>query len=153
MIEKIDLKKFYEDFDEPFSFIKNEYFIDEYSIKKIAHIMFNKNMKKEKINLDKFNFPDNIVEVYWYYIDEGYLNEGVWDFIGKVKYKNKFKYVYFISGCDSTGFDCRGLMKLYISKSLKRLLRKAVVDDDMRTYNIKEKIDELIKMYKKSKTI
>jgi hypothetical protein len=64
------LQKFYKAFEYPFSFInmdKNDIdYIDTYEVKNIAHIMFNKNMKIEKINLDKFNFPNNIIDVYWY---------------------------------------------------------------------------------------
>ena len=62
------LPKFYKAFEYPFSFInmdKNDIdYIDTYEVKNIAHIMFNKNMKIEKINLDKFNFPNNIIDVY-----------------------------------------------------------------------------------------
>ena len=90
-------------------------------------MVFNKNMKKEHINIKYFDFPKNILEVYWY--EEGENDVRPWQFIGKVRYKNKFKYVYYIADSDYTGFDCQGEMKLYVSKSLNRLLRKAIPSD------------------------
>jgi hypothetical protein len=133
------LQKFFKAFKYPFSFINmdknNKNYMDTYNVKNIAHIMFNKNMKKEKINLDKFYFPNNIIYVYWY--EEGENDIKPWQFIGITSYKNKVKYVYFIAEADYTGFDCKGMMKLYISKSLKRLIKKAIPKDILEKHNIK----------------
>jgi hypothetical protein len=122
--------KFYKAFKYPISFLNKEdkNYDERYQLKNIIIMVFNKNMKKEHINIKYFDFPKNILEVYWY--EEGENNVRPWQFIGKVRYKNKFKYVYYIADSDYTGFDCvNSDMKLYVSKSLNRLLRKAIPSD------------------------
>jgi len=104
---------------------------------------FNKDMKKEVMNIKYFNFPNNIIEVFWY--EEGENDVKPWQFIGKVKYKNKFKYIYYIADTDYTGFDCvNSDMKLYVSHSLNRLLRKVVPIDLIKKHkelqNLKDSI-------------
>jgi len=139
------LDKFHKAFEYPFSFInknnkyidkKDEYVYEQYELKNIIKMMFNKNMKPEKMNINKFYFPKNRIEVYWF--DEGIPDEKPWQFIGKVGYKNKNKFVYYVADSDYTGFDCKGHMKLYVSRSLKRLLRKAVPADLIEIKEIQE---------------
>jgi hypothetical protein len=72
---------------EDMSYMENKNYIDTYDVKSIAHIMFNKNMKKGEINLDKFIFPNNIIDVYWY-------EEGENDVKPK-KIKKKYIFFYF----------------------------------------------------------
>ena len=65
------LKKFYKAFEYPFSFIDSKYedtdeINESYQLKNIIIMIFNKNMKKENMNIKYFNFPKNIIEVYWY---------------------------------------------------------------------------------------
>jgi hypothetical protein len=100
---------------------------DRYSLKNIIVMMFNKELKKEKMNIKKFYFPKNIEEVYWF--QKGIQDVKPWMFIGKVSYKNKFKYVFYEANADYTGFDCQGDMTLYVSKSLNRLIKKAIPKD------------------------
>jgi hypothetical protein len=72
-----------------------------------------------------------------------------WYFIAKTKYKNKYKYVFYEAQCDYTGFDCQGIMKLYVSYSLKRLIKKAISKKIIKKYNLikilKEELKEELK--------
>ncbi len=120
----LKLDKFYKAFSYPFLFISEN---DEYKIENILIMMFDKNLKKEKINLKYFDFPSNIEDVYWF--EEGINDEKPWMFVGKVRYKDKYKYIYYVAEADYTGFDCQGYMKLYVSKSLNRLIKNAIPSD------------------------
>lgn len=126
--------KFYKAFTYPISFLNKEdkNYDERYNLKNIIIMLFNKDMKKETMNISKFDFPKNIIDVFWF--EEGINDKKPWQFIGKVRYKNKFKYVYYIANSDYSGFDCQGEMKLYISKSLHRLLRKAVPEDVIKSH-------------------
>lgn len=115
------MEKFNKDFKQPFDFIN---VLPNYELKNIISIMFNKKLKTEKLDINYINFPKNIVNVYWY--DKGIYDEKPWQFIGRIKYKDSYRFVYIIADCDYTGFDCQGSMKLYISKSLKRIMTNAV---------------------------
>lgn len=131
------MNEFYKAFKYPLNFIfKNE--DERYKLKNIIVMMFDKNLKKEKMDIDKFKFPENIYDVYWF--QEGINDEKSWKFIGKVGYKNKFKYVFYKADSDSTGFDSKGVMKLYVSKSLKRLIKQAIPKDI-----IKAELKEILK--------
>ena len=127
-LNKVKMNDFKKAFDYPFSFIKggeNYHYSDErYLIENFTLTMFNKNLKSEKIDLNLINFPEDIMEVYGY--QEGINDEKPWHFVGKIKYKNTHKYIYYIASADYTGFDCQGDMKMYISKSLKRILKYAI---------------------------
>jgi hypothetical protein len=118
------MDKFNKAFRYPFSFINTENNKERYGIKNIINIMFNKNMKQEKMNINKFNFPRNIIDVLWF--DEGSVNKKEWQFIGIIKYKNKKKFIYYVAISGYTGFTYQGEMKLYVSRSLGRLFRKAI---------------------------
>jgi hypothetical protein len=144
--KKMDyLDKFNKAFEYPFSFLnknnkhidkEDEYVYKQYELKNIIKMMFNKNMKPEKMNINKFYFPKNIIEVFWF--EKGIPDEKPWQFIGIAGYKNKKKFVYYIADSYYTGFDCQGNMKLYVSRSLRRLLRKAVPADLIEIKEIQE---------------
>lgn len=135
--KKMDyLDKFNKAFEYPFSFLNTGNKDKRYELKNIIKMMFNKNMKPEKMNINKFYFPKNIIEVFWF--EKGIPDEKPWQFIGIAGYKNKKKFVYYIADSDYTGFDCQGDMKLYVSRSLRRLLRKAVPADLIEIKEIQE---------------
>jgi len=114
------LNKFFKAFKYPFSFIND----NTYKLINITFIMFNNNFKAEDIDLSLINFPKDIVKVYYY--EKGINDKKPWQFIGKIKYEDTYKFIYYIGECDYTGFDCQGFMKLYISKSLNKILNYAV---------------------------
>ena len=118
----MNLDKFFKAFDYPFSFINNGF--NNYNLEDFTMTMFDKNFKSEKIDLQNIKFPQDIIQVYWY--DEGINDEKPWQFIGILKYKNYHLFVYYIGECDYTGFDCQGGMKMYISKSLTKILQNAI---------------------------
>lgn len=67
------------------------------------------------------DFPNNINEYYW--IHEGSNDEENWHLFCKVVAADgKDAYVYYTAGCDYTGFDCQGDMKIYISRNASALL-------------------------------
>jgi hypothetical protein len=111
-------------FTEPFEYLNKT---NEYSYKNICMTTFNKNMKADVIDTTNILFPRDIISVYWY--REGENDEESWEFIGKIKYKNNFRYVYYSAWCDYTGFDCMGGMKLYFSKSMKKLFDLCISHD------------------------
>lgn len=121
------MKKFQMLFSEPFKFIhKDDEDDDRYYMKNITNVMFNKKFEDEKIDIDKIHFPNKIIKVYWYQVDEIY-GEYEYFLICKIQYGNKgHRYIYFHAYEDYTGFDCQGFMRLYISKNLKRILDYAI---------------------------
>jgi hypothetical protein len=124
------MKNFNKAFEEPFSFLyggKSYWEEDHYNYSDICITLFNKNMKSEKIDMSNVILPRDITKVYWY--REGKNDEESWNMIGKIKIKDKEKYIYYVAWCDYTGFDCQGGMKLYVSKSLSKLLTLAVEND------------------------
>jgi hypothetical protein len=71
--------------------------------------------------IDIGDFPNNINEYYW--IHEGTNDEENWHLLCKVTAADgKDAYVYYTAGCDYTGFDCQGDMKIYISRNAPALL-------------------------------
>jgi len=152
VLKKVNMEKFRKAFKEPFSYInhsrlskttrrkqkrdENDPFEDErYKLENFTLTMFDKNFKSENIDLNALNFPEDIVEVYDY--QEGIDDEKPWHFIGKIKYKNTHKYIYYIADADYTGFDCQGYMKMYISKSLKRILYYAAEEGIHENYYVR----------------
>ncbi len=123
----ISLKKFMKDFAYPFSFMKGgsyHHATSSYDLNLIALTMFDSNFKSEEIDLSDVEIPRDILKVYWY--KAGVNDELPWYFLGKIKYKDTHRYVFYIGECDYTGFDCQGYMKLYISKHFSRILSLAV---------------------------
>jgi hypothetical protein len=108
-IDKLNLKAL----EYPFSFINNNDIY--YKPSEICTGLVN----EEPINIG--DFPNNIVEYYW--IHEGTNDEENWHLFCKVITKEgEEAYVYYTAGCDYTGFDCQGDMKIYISRNAPALL-------------------------------
>ncbi len=111
-IDKLNLKAL----EYPFSFINKDY----YELSEICTGL----VDEEPINIG--DFPNNIVEYYW--IHEGTNDEENWHLFCKVMTEDtgeadsKEAYVYYTAGCDYTGFDCQGDMKIYISRNAPALL-------------------------------
>lgn len=132
--KNINIEKFRKAFDEPFNFLnnkENEY--DDYYYENICLTMFDKDMKSEKIDLSETVIPRDIIDVYWYM--EGKNDESPWYFIGSIKCKNKKKYIYYTAWCDYTGFDCQGGMKMYVSKSLTKIINLGLEYDVIKIIN------------------
>jgi hypothetical protein len=124
-------------FKYPFKFINKDY--DEYLIKNIIMPMHNDKLILEKISISALkHFTKNIVDVYWY--KEGIPDELPWYFVGRIKYKNTHRYVFYIGESDYTGFDCQGSMKLYVSKSFTRILNNAI---PQKLYDDNKKLKEI----------
>lgn len=150
-----NLDEFKKDFEEPFSFIrenKNDshptYSDERYELQNISITMFNNDMEPEKINLLNIDLDNGIEKVYMYQKDIGPVEGGMldrsWWFIGMlndIHDDNKKYYVYYEADCDSTGFDCQGVMTLYISEHLDRIIR----------FGLPEKVR--VKFYKKLKLL
>jgi hypothetical protein len=117
----LDKEKFMEDLSTPFSSINSE---DNYSIKEMYKPLFDKKLKHIKVDLRKIRIPQGIVRIYWY--QQGENDEQPWLFIAKIKYGEKFKYIYYVAWCDYTGFECEGGMYFYLTDSLSKLLLQAV---------------------------
>ena len=79
--------------------------------------LFDNKLKSERIDLTKINFPKDIKKVYWY--DKGINDVTPWQIICKLRSNRHTFYIYYLAGCDYTGFDCQGYMKMYISKSFE----------------------------------
>ncbi len=110
-IDKLNLKAL----EYPFSFINQCY----YKPSEICTGL----VEEEPIDIG--DFPNNIVEYYW--IHEGTNDEENWHLFCKVTTKDSSKasceaYIYYTAGCDYTGFDCQGDMKIYISRNAPALL-------------------------------
>ena len=133
------MNKFFKAFEYPFDCIKTD---PDYRIDKFTLPLFDENFKTENINLKKIKFPKHIVKVYWY--QPGTNDETDWEFIGKIKYTSAnpslptYKYVYYTAGCDYTGFDCQGEMKMYIFGSLCRLLKYGVPSELLKNKIVKK---------------
>lgn len=123
MNKDTNMKNFYKAFQYPFNFVECKG-ISDYHIENFTVIMFDDNLKHENIDIKYLNFPNDIIDVYWY--EEGKNDVEPWQFIGKLKYKDSHCYVYYIANCDYTGFDCQGEMKMYISEHLSRILNNAI---------------------------
>lgn len=117
---KINMEKFYTAFKFPFYCLPgNDGYDIRYNYSDICIAMFNEKLKSEKIDMNDVVFPRDIMKVYWY--QEGINDEQPWYFVGKIKCNNKYKYIFYIGECDYTGFECQGIMKMYISKSFTPL--------------------------------
>ena len=120
----MDIKKFYKAFEYPFGFINYDKCYKEFNIENFTLTLFDNKLKSERIDLTKINFPKDIKKVYWY--DKGINDKKPWQVICKLRSNRHTFYVYYLAGCDYTGFDCQGYMKMYISKSFKKLLNLAI---------------------------
>ncbi len=96
----------------PFSYINKE---ENYIISDICTGLIN----EEPINIG--DFPNNISEYYW--VHEGENEEEDWHLLCKINTDdNSSAYIYYTASCDYTGFDCRGSMRIYISRNAKSLI-------------------------------
>lgn len=103
----------------PFSFIIN----GEYSIDDIVISM------PGEPDEDLGDFPINIEDYIWIY--EGENDIAPWLALLKLNNEN---YVFFKGECDYTGFDCQGVIEVYISKSLGTLVNMAMTISDYEIY-------------------
>lgn len=111
----------------PFKEINNadEGIYDDYLLKYIFTKLYG---QKETVK-DAGDFPNNIKEYIWGQKGE---NDGK-DWVLLCKLTNG-KYAYYIAYCDSTGFDCRGVMKLYVASKIDTLVSMAMDDKYRRQY-------------------
>lgn len=110
-------------FEEPFSYIINRD-RDNYYAKQLYHPHVGANMKTIQLRNAAScttRFPHNIEAVYYYEI--GWNDGDDWRLIGVL---DDGTYFYFEAGCDYTGFDCQGFMRLYLSMDMDDLLDRAV---------------------------
>lgn len=75
------------------------------------------------------DFPHNIQEHYW--IRPGENDGDDWISFGKLTNGSYFLYT---GGCDYTGFDCQGGMKLWVTKDHKMIIDHAMDEKIYRLY-------------------
>ena len=117
----IDLEKFKDDFEYPFSFLNS----GDYLLENILKIYPTGISEVGEVNIDEKNtFEKRIKHVFWYIKGE---NDTVsWEAIGVIKFKTTKYFFYYNAGCCYTGFDVAGGMDLYINKNLYNLLKFGV---------------------------
>ena len=84
---------------------------------------------------DAGDFPKNIAEYYW--IHEGKRDEETWHLLCRLK---NGCYAYYRASCDYTGFDCQGMMQLFVSRSAQRIFEEAM-SASARHYCVLEKLE------------
>ncbi len=100
--------------DYPFSYIGNP--LQNYSLDEITQtIPFCKE------NLTCGAFPENITEVF--YFQNGEHDQEQWYLVAKL---DNGVFAYYCAGCDYTGFDCQGSMRLTLADTLDNLLEYAL---------------------------
>jgi len=103
---------------EPFSWVNNQFDLDNYSIKNIQHPIVSENQM-----YDAGNFPDNIEKYYWVY--PGKNDEKPWYALMRLTNGN---YALYKATCDYTGFDCQGYMELFVSPCYESIILYAMTD-------------------------
>lgn len=104
----------------PYDFIKS----GEYPLEEILQ-----DICIEKEIPDPGNFPDNIQEHYWIHSGE---NDGDdWMAVGKLTNGSYFLYT---GGCDYTGFDCQGGMRLWVNPAWERIIDYAMSNSIYKSY-------------------
>lgn len=116
-----DVKKYVKDMEYPYSCIGGEY--SNYQVDSILV-----NICVETEVPEPGDFPNNIQEHFW--IRAGENDGDDWISCGKLTNGSYFLYC---GGCDYTGFDCQGGMKLWVNKSWQRIIDHAM---DERTYKL-----------------
>jgi len=106
-----------EAFEYPFSFIEDN--AVGYYLKDILVPLPTEGMKT--VFEDPGNFPHNIQVYLFGRKRENDVSD--WDLLCLLDNGN---YAYYTAGCDYTGFDCRGEMKLYVAKTLGKLVDMAM---------------------------
>lgn len=98
----------------PLGFI-NCSFLDMYKMSEIARGFV------DEEPCDVGDFPKNIAEYYW--IHEGERDEETWHLLCRL---DNGLYAYYSASCDYTGFDCQGMMRLFVSRSALRIFEEAM---------------------------
>lgn len=118
-------------------FWKREEFSDLYNELKngkwrnYLELIPDKNMKQEKIpNPKEFNLISDITDLYYLYTGEAFLSDNTnyaidTEYLIYFQLKNKL-YGYIQAWHDYTGFDCRGGIKIYLSKSKEKIEKYAI---------------------------
>jgi len=75
------------------------------------------------------DFPNNIVKVY--YFKEGDNEEENWELLCLL---DNNVIAFYEAGCDNTGFDCRGFMRLSLADTLQNMLDYELVPDAYERY-------------------
>jgi len=94
-------------------------------------------------------FPKNIDAIYYFEVGENDGSE--WRLVGTLGEKYGGQYFFFYeAGCDYTGFDCRGSMRLYLSDTFEELAKYAMTETTRqnvhRFQNIRSCVDETLTM-------
>jgi len=112
------------------------------------HPIVGKDMKTVHIkNVDAIvkDFPHNVRFVY--YFEVGKPDYDQWRLVGILK---NGLYFYYDAGCDYTGFDCQGSMRLYLSDDFDELADKAmhetVREHVYRFQHMRSSVDDSVSM-------
>lgn len=81
------------------------------------------------------DFPKNIAEYYW--IHEGERDEETWHLLCRL---DNGLYAYYYASCDYSGFDCQGMMRLFVSKNALRIFEEAM-SQTTQGYCMREKLE------------
>jgi hypothetical protein len=79
-----------------------------------------KTPKEEKIDLSRFSFPFDVDRVYVFdrdVYDNDPEKDAVWRVVGRMKRDGQTVFFFIYAYHDFTGFDCRGSVNLYASRS------------------------------------
>lgn len=112
----------------PFGFVNSSY-LDMYKMSEIA-----RGFVDEEV-CDVGDFPKNIAEYYW--IHEGERDEEAWHLLCRL---DNGLYAYYCASCDYTGFDCQGMMRLFVSRNALRIFEEAMTKATQ-TYCMREKLE------------
>lgn len=74
----------------------------------------------EEVNPESVIFPDSVAEYIWVHESKDRQN---WYALCRM---DDGAYVFFEAHCDASGFECRGTMRLYVSKSRPYLIQFAL---------------------------
>jgi len=78
---------------------------------------------------DAGTFPSNIREHLW--IEEGENDGRPWKALGRLENGN---YFFYTASCDYTGFDCQGMMRLWVSHTFDNILFHAMTEEERSAY-------------------
>lgn len=107
--------------DEPYTYLNES---PEYEVASII-----RRPPVDNDTLSAGDFPANVAEYYW--IRGGEHDEQPWCALGRLK---TGVYFYFTAWCDYTGFDCRGGMNLWLSKTRESVISHGMNDSERAEY-------------------
>lgn len=111
--------------DEPFSYVK------EYALK--ATPIPGDEISREEYYADFTDFQKLIDHYFW--VKEGENDGQPWKCLVKIDDGvSGGTYAYFEAGCDYTGFDCEGWMKVWVSQSYQTLVKFAMNEATYQQY-------------------